>query len=154
MTRRSTPGLPLRTARADLLALPFPDGAFDGVFAQGSFFMLGERRERAAREWARVLKPGGVLGVSRHSPQQVTLEDTAQLLRSAGLTVELAALHPDGARPERRAGPAGPRRADRPQGLSRKQEGHAPRLRVPLVLPRQSPGLAAATRSCSFASGT
>lgn len=102
------PGLPLDTVQAGLLALPFADEHFDGVFSQGSFFMLGEYRAGAAREWARVLKPGGALGIaeptltrpghSAHSPSMVTLEETAELLAGAGLSVELAQLHPHGAR--------------------------------------------------------
>lgn len=102
------PGLALNTVRANLLNLPFPIDHFDGVFSQGSFFMLGAQRAQAAVEWSRVLKPGGVLGIgeptlthagkSRHSPEQITLPETAALLDQAGLTVHLSTLHPDGKR--------------------------------------------------------
>ena len=46
-----------RVANAE--ALPFADGTFDGVWGNAIYHHLD--REAAAREWWRVLKPGGVL---------------------------------------------------------------------------------------------
>lgn len=100
------PGLTLETVQTDLLDLPFGDATFDGVFSQGTFEMFGEARLQAAREWARVLRPGGVLGLgeatltrpgpSRRVPTAVTLAQTAAVLEAAGLAVTVAALHPHG----------------------------------------------------------
>ena len=42
--------------------LPFNEGAFDVVWSEGAIYNIGF--ERGAREWARFLKPGGVLVVS------------------------------------------------------------------------------------------
>ncbi|MGI8748269.1 MAG: class I SAM-dependent methyltransferase [Deinococcus sp.] len=102
------PGLQLETAQADLFALPFDDGYFGGVFSQGTFEMLGDRRPLAAQEWARVLRPGGVLGLgsailawpgrSTHTPTLTTLEQTRAALEAAGLNVTLAEPHPHGER--------------------------------------------------------
>ncbi len=52
---------------ADVFALPFEDGTFDAVFMIG---VIGEipSVERAAEEFARVLKPGGVLAFSELWP--------------------------------------------------------------------------------------
>ena len=48
---------------ADVFALPFEDGAFDAIYM---VTVIGEipTPERAMKEFARVLKPGGVLGFS------------------------------------------------------------------------------------------
>lgn len=48
--------------RADLLALPHPDGAFDGVLAECVLSTLP--REAALAELRRVIRPGGVLALS------------------------------------------------------------------------------------------
>jgi len=58
LTRAGKRGLPV--AQADLLRLPFPDGAFDVVC---SFKVLAhvERIEDAVAELARVTRPGGLL---------------------------------------------------------------------------------------------
>jgi SAM-dependent methyltransferase len=102
------PGLKLQTVHADLLSLPFSEAQFDGIFCQGTFFMLGAERPQALQEWSRVLKPSGVIGIgeptltqpglSRHSPQQVTLTETVAWMEQAGLTVEMSAMHPYGTR--------------------------------------------------------
>ncbi|GGV06356.1 hypothetical protein GCM10010275_52900 [Streptomyces litmocidini] len=49
----------VRTLNADMRALPFPDGSFDLVWAEGSVFVLGF--DRALAEWRRLLAPGGTL---------------------------------------------------------------------------------------------
>ncbi|MGW6419922.1 GNAT family N-acetyltransferase [Streptomyces sp. NPDC055055] len=49
----------VRTVRADMGALPFPDGSFDLVWAESSVFVLGF--DRALAEWRRLLAPGGTL---------------------------------------------------------------------------------------------
>ncbi|MCX4984647.1 bifunctional class I SAM-dependent methyltransferase/N-acetyltransferase [Streptomyces sp. NBC_00572] len=49
----------IRTLRADMGALPFPDGSFDLVWAESSVFVLGF--DRALAEWRRLLAPGGTL---------------------------------------------------------------------------------------------
>ncbi|MFI9293407.1 GNAT family N-acetyltransferase [Streptomyces gardneri] len=49
----------IRTFRADMGALPFPDGSFDLVWAESSVFVLGF--DRALAEWRRLLAPGGTL---------------------------------------------------------------------------------------------
>ncbi|MFJ6248586.1 MULTISPECIES: GNAT family N-acetyltransferase [unclassified Streptomyces] len=49
----------VRALRADMRALPFPDGSFDLVWAEGSVFVLGF--DRALAEWRRLLAPGGTL---------------------------------------------------------------------------------------------
>ncbi|MET0233002.1 MAG: methyltransferase domain-containing protein [Kibdelosporangium sp.] len=47
---------------ADAMALPFPDGCFDAVAAIESISLMPQP-ERAVREIARVLKPGGRVGI-------------------------------------------------------------------------------------------
>ncbi|MFH8579548.1 GNAT family N-acetyltransferase [Streptomyces zaomyceticus] len=49
----------IRTLRADMGALPFPDGSFDLVWAESSVFVLGF--DRALAEWRRLLAPDGTL---------------------------------------------------------------------------------------------
>jgi SAM-dependent methyltransferase len=46
-------------AHVDMAALPYPDGAFDLIWAEGSAYVLGFRT--ALTQWRRLLKPGGVL---------------------------------------------------------------------------------------------
>lgn len=52
----------VRAVRADMGALPFEDGSFDLVWAEGSAFVLGFDRALAA--WKRLLAPGGRLVLS------------------------------------------------------------------------------------------
>ncbi len=60
--RRRVPGL--RLVQGDLLALPFPTGAFHGVWARASLIHLTEdETRRALAEFRRVLRPGGALYV-------------------------------------------------------------------------------------------
>ncbi|MCX5193358.1 bifunctional class I SAM-dependent methyltransferase/N-acetyltransferase [Streptomyces sp. NBC_00249] len=49
----------VRTVRADMGALPFPDGSFDLIWAEGSAYVIGF--DRALAEWKRLLAPGGTL---------------------------------------------------------------------------------------------
>lgn len=57
---------------ADAEALPFPDGAFDLVTCRLAFHHF-PHPDAAVREFARVLRPGGVLGFA----DNVTVEDAA-----------------------------------------------------------------------------
>ncbi|MEW1637115.1 bifunctional class I SAM-dependent methyltransferase/N-acetyltransferase [Streptomyces sp. NPDC093801] len=52
----------VRAVRADMGALPFEDGSFDLVWAEGSAYVLGF--DRALAEWKRLLAPGGQLVLS------------------------------------------------------------------------------------------
>ena len=87
------PGLKLGTLNADIRSLPLGNATFDGLFSQGTFFMMGRDRARTLQEWQRVLKSGGILGIgepmlrrpgnSLHSPTQITLDETKALLENA-----------------------------------------------------------------------
>ncbi|MFC4607230.1 GNAT family N-acetyltransferase [Streptomyces maoxianensis] len=49
----------IRTVRADMAELPFPDGSFDLVWAESSAYSIGF--DTALRQWRRLLAPGGSL---------------------------------------------------------------------------------------------
>ncbi|MES9996148.1 methyltransferase domain-containing protein [Desulfovibrio aminophilus] len=49
----------LETLAADMAELPFEDGSFDLIWAEGSIYNLGF--DRGLRLWKRLLRPGGVL---------------------------------------------------------------------------------------------
>ncbi|MET7619309.1 bifunctional class I SAM-dependent methyltransferase/N-acetyltransferase [Streptomyces sp. NPDC005408] len=49
----------IRTVRADMAELPFPDGSFDLVWAESSAYTIGF--DTALRQWQRLLAPGGCL---------------------------------------------------------------------------------------------
>jgi arsenite methyltransferase len=49
--------------QADAEQLPFPDGSFDAVICECAFCTFHDKA-RAAREFARVLRPGGMVGIS------------------------------------------------------------------------------------------
>lgn len=75
----------LRSAVADVRALPFRDGSFDAIYSMGTIEHFDET-EQAVAEMARVLKPGGVaiVGVpNRRDPFLRPLFVT--LLQAAGL---------------------------------------------------------------------
>lgn len=52
----------VQTVRADMGALPYEDGSFDLVWAEGSAYTIGF--DRALAEWKRLLAPGGRLVLS------------------------------------------------------------------------------------------
>jgi SAM-dependent methyltransferase len=52
-------------AAADMTALPFRDGAFDLVWAEGSVYIAGF--EEGLRRWRRLLRPGGAVAVTEIS---------------------------------------------------------------------------------------
>jgi SAM-dependent methyltransferase len=66
------PGAAFGAARADALALPFPDGSFDHVIASEVLEHIPDDA-RAMREIARVLRPGGTAAVTvpRCLPERV-----------------------------------------------------------------------------------
>ncbi len=53
----------VRFEHGDSERLPFPDGAFDALICECSFCTFPDKRS-AASEFARVLKPGGLVGLS------------------------------------------------------------------------------------------
>ncbi|GAA2064602.1 hypothetical protein GCM10009757_50490 [Streptomyces cheonanensis] len=52
----------IRIERHSMTALPYPDGAFDLIWAEGSAYLMGF--DAALRSWRRLLAPGGVLVVT------------------------------------------------------------------------------------------
>lgn len=52
-------GHAIRTARLSMDELPYPDGSFDLLWAEGSAYSIGF--DRALRRWRRLLAPGGTL---------------------------------------------------------------------------------------------
>ena len=78
-------GTSLRSAVADVRALPFADASFDAVYSMGTIEHFDET-EQAVAEMARVLKPGGraIVGVpNRHDPFLRPLMATA--MQAVGL---------------------------------------------------------------------
>ncbi|RST18293.1 GNAT family N-acetyltransferase [Streptomyces sp. WAC05374] len=83
----------VRTVRADMAELPYPDGSFDLVWAESSAYSIGF--DRALASWRRLLAPGGTLVVTecewtaddpspaarafwdRHYPLRTTAANTA-----------------------------------------------------------------------------
>jgi SAM-dependent methyltransferase len=95
----------VRALRASLLALPFPDAAFDAVTSLDVIYHVWVTDERAAvAEMARVLRPGGVLlvrvpalralwgahDVEVQSRHRYTRGELRALLDGCGLRVERA----------------------------------------------------------------
>ncbi len=52
----------IRTVKADMAELPFPDGSFDLVWAESSVYNIGF--DTALRAWRRLLAPGGAVVVT------------------------------------------------------------------------------------------
>jgi len=71
-------------ARADLRALPFPDGTFDAVYSwYASLFMYDDPGNVAAlAELARVLRPGGRALVHHANPLRLALDPVATARRT------------------------------------------------------------------------
>ena len=72
--------------QADLVGLPFADGAFDAVVSVTALGLVAGQRERALAELARVLAPGGLMAVSvleEHANRAFT-----QALRGSGVRIE------------------------------------------------------------------
>jgi len=69
-TRKLRPGTGLAAASAS--HLPFPGGSFDAVFcAQNTLGLLGDLKEPALREFARVTRPGGSVLAVVYSPDSL-----------------------------------------------------------------------------------
>ncbi len=52
----------IKTIRASMDDLPFPDTSFDLIWAEGSVFIIGFKQ--ALHSWKRLLKEGGYMGIS------------------------------------------------------------------------------------------
>ena len=63
--RKAGFGKRIRPLRASMADLPFADGEFDAIWAEGSIYNLGFREGLSA--WRRFLKPGGVVCASELS---------------------------------------------------------------------------------------
>jgi arsenite methyltransferase len=104
-------GQRLRFRQGDAESLPFPDGAFDAVVCECAFCTFPDK-SKAAHEFARVLRPGGRVGLSDLTrgpelPQELDgllawvsciadaqpIEKYAHYLRSAGFSVEAVESH-------------------------------------------------------------
>jgi ubiquinone/menaquinone biosynthesis C-methylase UbiE len=94
LARRAHPGLDFRTGDAE--ALPLPDASFDMVVANFALLHLG-RPEQAAREFARVLVPGGRVAL--------TVWDLPERARFIGVLLEAVASATGGAPPDIPVGP-------------------------------------------------
>jgi len=94
LARRAHPGLDLRTGDAE--ALPLPDASFDMVVANFALLHLG-RPDQAAREFARVLVPGGRVAL--------TVWDVPERARFIGVLLESVASATAGPPPAIPVGP-------------------------------------------------
>jgi ubiquinone/menaquinone biosynthesis C-methylase UbiE len=52
----------IKTLKADMKKLPFQEGEFDVIWAEGSIYLMGF--ENGIKQWKNFLKPGGYLAVS------------------------------------------------------------------------------------------
>ena len=66
--RASAEGLDVEFKPADAEALPFADGSFDGVVSTFGVMFTPDQRA-AARELARVCRPGGKIGLANWTPE-------------------------------------------------------------------------------------
>ncbi len=55
----------VEAVEGSMFALPWPEGSFDVIWAEGSIYVIGF--ERGLREWREWLRPGGYLAVSELS---------------------------------------------------------------------------------------
>ena len=94
LARRLHPQIEFRSGNAE--ALPFSEGSFDAVVGNFVLLHLG-RPEQAAAEFARVLAPGGRLGL--------TVWDVPERARFLGVLVEAVAAAGAGAPPDIPVGP-------------------------------------------------
>ena len=94
LARRAHPGLDFRTGDAE--ALPLPDASFDMVVANFALLHLG-RPDQAAREFARVLVPGGRVAL--------TVWDVPERARFIGVLLEAVASATAGTPPDIPVGP-------------------------------------------------
>lgn len=69
--RAHTEGLSAQFDEGDAEALPYPDASFDVVVTMYGA-MFAPRPELVAKELARVLKPGGLLGMANWNPESFT----------------------------------------------------------------------------------
>lgn len=94
-------GQRLKTAQANALDLPFDRAAFDIVVAINALRFLPAQTQ-AVQQWLRVLRPGGLLGVSdrarrgalEHLEQLLVSEECRVLYRRAGWYYQLWAQKP------------------------------------------------------------
>lgn len=93
-------GIAMRFSVADVLQLPFADGAFDAVLITNVLHQVAQWRDALA-EAARVLRPGGVLIIGRDILDEASCAGRLRS-QSRAITVELA---PE-MRPTDAAGPA------------------------------------------------
>jgi len=71
---RATAAPPVRFVLADAAAVPFDDGSFERVTCRRAAHHLPDL-DGALREWARVLTPGGLLGISDLSAPDAYLDE-------------------------------------------------------------------------------
>lgn len=69
--RAATEGLSIQFDEGDAEALPYADGSFDAVVTMFGA-MFAPRPGLVAKELARVLKPGGLLGMANWNPESFT----------------------------------------------------------------------------------
>jgi SAM-dependent methyltransferase len=84
-------GLEVRWDEADVEALPYDDATFDAVTSAFGL-MFAPRPERAAAEAFRVVRPGGVVGLTAWTPDGFTGQITE--LMGAYLPVPMGTAHP------------------------------------------------------------
>src|SRR3989344_9280305 len=80
---RSRYGQRLRFQQADVLALPFGRASFDVVLALSVLHTIDDQRQ-AVRQFLRVLRPGGLIGVSEVKPRRGSL---AEILQNEGAEI-------------------------------------------------------------------
>ncbi len=76
---REEPVVPIEFMRGTANALPFPDGSFDAVVCECALSTFADQPSAAA-EFARVLKPGGVIGLSDMAVEGELPDDLTRVL--------------------------------------------------------------------------